>query len=44
MVRAMWNVPSGPIPDLTELIERAGAVVVLGAQWWEMRGLRRKRH
>jgi Zn-dependent peptidase ImmA (M78 family)/DNA-binding XRE family transcriptional regulator len=28
MVRAMWNLPAGPIPDLTDAIERAGGIVV----------------
>jgi Zn-dependent peptidase ImmA (M78 family) len=28
LVRAHWKVPRGPLPDLTRLVERAGAIVV----------------
>lgn len=27
-VRAMWHVPPGPLPNLTGLVERAGAIIV----------------
>lgn len=28
MVRALWHLPGGPIPSLTGLLERAGAIIV----------------
>lgn len=28
LVRSMWNIPSGPLPDLIRLIEDAGGIVV----------------